>query len=89
MKINWKIRLKNPVFYWQIILSIFTPILAYFGLNGMDITSWTKLIEILGQAVMNPYVCVLVVISLWNTLNDPTTKGLSDSEKALTYEKLG
>lgn len=27
----------------------------------------------------------LVVVSVWNTLNDPTTKGLGDSARAKSY----
>lgn len=27
----------------------------------------------------------LVAVSVWNTLNDPTTKGLGDSERAKSY----
>lgn len=33
----------------------------------------------------NPYVLSLVVVSVWNTLNDPTTKGLGDSARAKSY----
>ena len=29
MKINWKVRFKNPVFIAQIILAILTPILTF------------------------------------------------------------
>lgn len=34
---------------------------------------------------LNPYVLSLVVVSVWNTLNDPTTKGLGDSARAKSY----
>lgn len=33
----------------------------------------------------NPYVLSLVAVSVWNTLNDPTTKGLGDSARAKSY----
>ena len=87
MKINWKVRFTNPVFYGQLGLSVFTPILAYFGLTGADITTWVKLGEVLVQAISNPYVLFLVGISVYNALVDPTTAGVSDSEQALTYIK--
>ncbi len=82
---NIKVRIKNPVFWVQIVLSILTPILAYAGLTAQDITTWGKLGEILLGAVSNPYVLSLVAVSVWNTLNDPTTKGIGDSERAKGY----
>lgn len=36
-------------------------------------------------AISNPYVLSLVAVSVWNTLNDPTTKGLGDSARAKSY----
>ena len=85
MKINLKVRFKNPMFYVQLVLSILTPILAYSGLTATDITTWAKLGEVLFQAISNPYVLSLVFVSVYNALVDPTTSGFGDSEKALTY----
>ena len=87
MKINWKVRLKNPVFWGEVIVAIVAPILAYFGLSWNDMTSWAAFGQVFVQAVSNPVVIVSVVVSLWNLVTDPTTKGLSDSSQALTYEK--
>ena len=39
------------------------------------------------KAVSNPVVIVSVLVSVWNLITDPTTKGLSDSTQALTYQK--
>lgn len=86
MMINFKVRFKNPVFIFQLVLAVLTPVLAYTGLNVSDITSWATLGHILLDAISNPYVLGLVIVSVWNALNDPTTKGLSDSEQALNYE---
>lgn len=85
MKINLPVRLRNPIFWAQIALAIITPILAYFGLTGADLTSWPMLGNTLLAAVSNPYVCALVVVSVWNAINDPTTAGVSDSAQAMTY----
>lgn len=84
--INLKVRFKNPVFIAQLLLSVLTPILAYAGLTPADMTSWSALGQVLIDAVCNPYVIGLVVVSVWNALNDPTTKGLSDSTQAMTYD---
>lgn len=84
---NLKVRFKNPVFIVQLILAILTPILAYAGLTFQDLTSWSVLGDILLGAIKNPYVIGLIVVSVWNALNDPTTSGVSDSKRALTYDK--
>lgn len=84
---NLKVRFRNPVFIAQLILSILTPVLAYAGLTLQDITTWSALGNMLLGAIQNPYVLGLVVVSVWNALNDPTTAGLGDSSRAMTYEK--
>lgn len=84
---NWKVRLKNPVWIGQMLLAVLTPILAYAGLTAADLTSWSALGNLLLGAAGNPYVLGLVIISVWNACNDPTTKGLGDSSQALTYNK--
>lgn len=86
MKINWKVRVKNPLFWVQIAMSIILPILTYFGLQPKDVTTWKLLGEVLLNAIGNPFVVATVLWSVWNAINDPTTKGVSDSAKAMTYE---
>ena len=87
MNINWKVRMKNPVFWVQVVVAIVLPILAYFGLSWDDMTTWGAIGKVLIDAVKNPVVIVAVIVSVWNAINDPTTKGLSDSAQALTYDK--
>ena len=87
MKINWKVRFKNPVFVGQLVLAIFIPILAYLGITLEDLTTWGKVGHVLFEAVSNPYVLMLVIVSVYNSITDPTVAGLSDSKQALGYEK--
>ena len=87
MKINLKVRFKNPVFIAQFILAIFTPILAYAGLTAQDLTTWKALFDLIIGAISNPYVLSLVAVSVWNAINDPTTKGIGDSTNALLYNE--
>ena len=84
---NLKVRFKNPVFIVQLILAILTPLLAYAGLTMQDLTSWAILGNMLLEAIKNPYILGLIVISVLNALNDPTTAGLKDSKQAMTYNK--
>ena len=37
---NWKIRIKNPVFWVQVALGAFATALAYAGLTAADMTTW-------------------------------------------------
>lgn len=87
MKINWKVRVKNPVFWRNIILSIIAPMLAHCGMNWEMITTWSALGELMVQAIANPVIVVAVIVSVWNAINDPTTAGYSDSEQALSYSE--
>lgn len=85
MKINWKVRFNNITFYAQLGLSILTPILAYMGLTLADLTTWGAFGEVLLEAISNPYVLMLVGVNVYNSIVDPTTKGIGDSANALTY----
>jgi len=85
--INWKVRIKNPVFWVQIAVAIVLPILAYLGLGWEDMTSWAAFGGIFLEAVKNPVILASVIVSVWNAINDPTTKGLADSDRAMTYDK--
>lgn len=84
--INIKVRFRNPVFIAQLILAVLTPILAYAGLTMQDLTTWKALGDLLLSALKNPYVLSLVVVSVFNAITDPTTAGVTDSERALTYD---
>lgn len=87
MKINWKVRLKNPIWWVQMLLAVAMPVLAYFGLAVEDLTSWSALGKLMLDAVSNPYVLGLALVSAWNAINDPTTAGAGDSSRALEYAK--
>ena len=71
-KINWKVRFnkENILFISQ----------------ASDLTTWSKVWETFVQAVSNPYVVVMALVSLFNAITDPTTRGIGDSTTALTYK---
>lgn len=81
MKINWKVRIKNPWFWVGLIAMFFCAI----GVDGSTITSWSILLDNLKAFISNPYLIVSVLIALIGYVQDPTTEGLSDSESALNY----
>ena len=78
---NIKIRIKNPVFWVQIILGAFATALAYAGLTAADMTTW----EVIRGTVSNPYCLFLIASNAWSALNDPTTSGVTDSDRAKSY----
>lgn len=87
MKINWKVRFKNPYFYAALILAIVAPVGTYFGINAEDLTSWPMVGAVAKQAILNPYVVVTVIVSVATFLIDPTTRGISDSTRVMRYDE--
>lgn len=78
MKINWKARFKNKAF----LISFITLILS-FAYKTLEMFEFIP--EISESELFD---CVSVVVNflgLMGVVVDPTTKGLSDSERALTY----
>ena len=80
MKINWIVRIKNKAFWLAIIPAVLLLIQAVADVVGYpldfgDISE--KLI-----AVVN---AVFVVLSILGIVTDPTTDGVGDSTRALTY----
>ena len=85
--INWKVRLKNPTFWAQIVVALVSPILVGLGLQWQDMTTWAALWDALRNAVSNPVIVVSVIGSVWACITDPTTKGTADSALAMSYDK--
>lgn len=82
---NWKIRIKNPVFWVQIALGAFATALAYAGLTAADMTTWPAVWQIIRQRLPIRYCLFSVACNVWSALNDPTTSGLTDSDRAKSY----
>ena len=89
MKINFKVRARNPLFWAQIAVAIVSPILVGLGMQWSDMTTWQTLGGALMRAVSNPVIVVAMIASVWTALTDPTTKGFSDSTRALGYSIPG
>jgi phi LC3 family holin len=79
-KINWKVRFKNPV--W---------VSSFFGLLIGFVFNMLALFDIypsFSQAQVTMIVSqVLEFLGLIGVMVDPTTVGLSDSSRAMTYEE--
>ena len=81
MKINWKVRLKNKVFWITIIPMILLLVQQVLGLFGVsfEIEGLTDCLV----AIVSTLFSILAIIGI---IADPTTDGLSDSNQAMTYE---
>ena len=88
MHINWKIRLKNPVFIAQLACAVVIPLITGMGYEWSQMTTWATLGEVIAAALGNPVVVVAMVVSVFNLITDPTTSGISDSKSALERTEL-
>jgi uncharacterized membrane protein len=87
-KLNWKIRSQNPMFYIQIILSFFIPVLGYLGLNWSEMTTWGSLFDMICAAFSNPYCLSIAAVSVFNAVVDSTSPGIGDSNHVLCLKCL-
>ena len=78
MKVNWKVRFKNKT--W---LSMFISLIVGFTFNILKM--FDVFPAITENTVMNIINEVLTFLGLIGVLVDPTTAGLSDSNRAMTY----
>lgn len=80
MKINWKVRFKNKV--W---LGSFIALIVSFIYTLMDMLGVIP--EMTQGYVMDIANQVLTLLALFGVIVDPTTSGLSDSDRAMGYEE--
>ena len=83
MKINWKVRLKNPYFWFGLVAIILTAV----GAEPEIFTSQDILVGQVKQLLGNPFALGCVVAAIVGYINDPTTSGITDSKQALGYSK--
>ena len=78
--INWKVRIKNKTFWVAIIpavLLLVQVVAAAFGIT-IDLGEMgNKLLDVVNAA--------FGVLAILGIVTDPTTQGISDSQRALTY----
>ena len=82
MKINWKVRLRNKNFWVTVIPIILLLITSVADLFGFDLDLGDTQNKILGIVTI-----IFLLLGTLGIVNDPTTKGLNDSDRAITYDK--
>ena len=78
--INWKVRFTNKSFWVALIpavLLLIQVVAAVFGIT-LDLGN-------LGDKLLDVVNALFAVLTIIGIVNDPTTKGLSDSSQAMTY----
>ena len=84
LAINWRVRVKNKTFWLTLIPAVLLLVQAVSAPFG-----YTWDFVVLNQqlaAIINALFSVLAILGV---VNDPTTKGVGDSERALMYDDLG
>lgn len=82
MKINWKVRIVNKAFWLAMIPALLLVIQLVLDLFGVKMDFGE-----LGNKLVAIVDAVFVILSLLGIVNDPTTKGIEDSDRAMTYEE--
>lgn len=78
--INWTVRMKNKAFWIALIpavLLLVQVVAAVFG-YALDLGE-------LGDKLLAVVNALFAVLAILGIVTDPTTAGISDSERALTY----
>ena len=81
-KINWIVRLKNKTFWLSVIpaaLLLIQVVANVFGLN-LDLGE-------LGNKLLSVVNAVFALLTILGVVADPTTSGVSDSDRAMTYNE--
>ena len=79
--------MKNPLFWVEVGLAVISTALVYNSLEPQDLTSWNGLGNLLVGIISNPYLLFMCGVSVFNAVNDPTTKGFKDSNNAINYSE--
>lgn len=78
MKLNWKARFKNKTFVISFVTLIVAFVYQMLGLFGI-------VPSISESSIVNVVTIVINILVTFGVLVDPTTNGVSDSDRAMTY----
>ena len=79
MSINWKVRFKNKAFVVSFATIVIGFVYQVLGLVGITPS-------ISDSVVINLITTFVNVLAMVGVVVDPTTEGISDSDRAMTYE---
>jgi phi LC3 family holin len=82
MKVNIPVRMKNPWFW----VGVGSVAITAIGVDPQTFTSWSAVWMGIKGVLSNPVQLCTMCLAVLSVFIDPTTAGVSDSEKALTYD---
>ena len=83
MKANIPVRIRNPRFW----VSVASVAITAIGVDPQTFTSWQAVWEGVKSVLNNPVQLVTMALAVLGVFIDPTTSGLTDSDRAMTYAK--
>ncbi len=87
MMINWKVRFKNRNWVIAFISQLFIVAeLILTGLHYLGITNF-QLTHVFKDWVITLVNAIFVLLGMLGIIQDPTTKGISDSSRAMKYKE--
>ncbi|PLR94183.1 phage holin [Bacillus sp. T33-2] len=85
--INWKVRLKNGVWVIAFLSQLLIAAqVVVAGLNSLGIIDF-QLTDQVKESILTLANAVFVLLSMLGIIQDPTTKGYQDSQRAMKYER--
>lgn len=79
-KINWEVRIKNKAFWLAIIPAVLLLVQVVATVFG-----YTLDLGELGNKLLDVVNAAFGILAILGIVTDPTTQGITDSERALTY----
>lgn len=80
--INWKVRILNKTFWLTLVPALALLLQTFLAVFNVKIELGETIDKLL--VFINALFVVLVIVGV---VNDPTTSGISDSSRAMTYER--
>ena len=81
-EINWKVRIKNKIFWIALIPAVLLLVQTVCSVFGIELDFGSLQDKLI--ALVNALFAVLAILGI---VADPTTEGLYDSKRAMSYEE--
>lgn len=80
--INWKVRVLNKTFWLTLVPALALLLQTFLAVFNVRLELGETIDKLL--VFINALFAVLMIVGI---VNDPTTSGISDSSRAMTYER--
>lgn len=80
-QINWKVRMANKTFWLSLIPAVLLLVQVVASVFGFTLD-----LGELGNKLLEVVNALFAVLAILGVVNDPTTAGVADSQRAMSYE---